>query len=190
MIETPEWLQQALVSATTTGAAIWIIQKYALAKIKHDFDLKLENLKPLTAEETLRRENYLNSKRDAFFEVTATLGRYMESSEWDGPDVPPSRTSQCTKPSEAEINGCMAKLALYSDSPEILTEFTQCFQTISSVSFGRLLSLMRQDLGYGALPIDPESYKYVFIHNGSVPAPADTAHATARPDVAPAPHSP
>lgn len=161
----PDWLQHVLTSATVTGASIWIIQKYLLVKIKHDFDLKLERIKPLTAEETLRRQNYLNSKRDAYFEAAATLCRHLEAAEWNGPDVPKDRITTGSRPTEAEINGCLAKLALYSDDPEIAKGFMVAFQNASPASLGIFLNRLRQDLGYGELPTAPEDYGYVFARS-------------------------
>lgn len=166
----PEWLQQLLTSAAVTGASIWVIQKYLLAKIKHDFDLKLERIKPLTAEDTLRRQNYLNSKRDAYFEATQILCRHMEAAEWNGPDVPADRIVGDVKPTESEINGCLAKLALYSDDPQIAQEFMNCFLTVSPASLGIFLNRLRMDLGYDKLPTNPEEYGYVFARSNNAAA--------------------
>jgi hypothetical protein len=159
----PEWLQQVLTSSIVTGASIWSVQKHLLSKIKHDFDLKLEKIKPLTAEETLRRQNFLNSKRDAYFEAAETLCRHLETTNWSGPDVPKERLITGEKPTEAQINGCLAKLALYTEDSEILREFIAAFENASPASLGSFLNRLRKDLGYGELPVPANKYGYVFF---------------------------
>ena len=158
----PEWLQHVLTTATVTGASIFIIQKYLLARIKHDFDLKLEKIRPLTAEETLRRENFLNAKRDAFYEAISVVNQFLEAVPWEGPDVPPDRPVRGERPSEATVNVCLAKISMFCDDGDIPTAFLACFQNASPVSLGEFVSLLRRDLGYGDLPFDSKDYKRYF----------------------------
>lgn len=158
----PDWLQTVIASSAVTAAAIWIIQRYVLARIKHDFDLRLEALKPLTAEDTLKRQNYLNSKRDAFFDAVAVVSRHLEAVPWSGSDIPADRPVSGQRPSEAEVNTCLAKLSLYSDDPAIPEAFLSCFADVSPVSLGHFIDQLRRDLGYGALPSAAERYKYFF----------------------------
>ena len=158
----PIWLQNVLSSGVVTAVAIWIIKKYVVGRIKFDFDQKIEQLKPLTAEETLRRENRLNSKRDTFFDAIDAISRYLESTPWSGPDVPADRPVQGQRPSEAEVNACHAKLSIYSDDLTIPDAFILCFEGASPASLGRFIKSLRKDLGYENSSFDPEHYKYHF----------------------------
>lgn len=162
----PDWVLTVVVSVLTSGvanaAATWLIQQYFLAKIKHDLDLKLEAAKPLTAEETLRRQNNLNSKRDAFFEAISLVNRHHAAVEWSGPDIPSDRKLSGTRPTESEVNTCYAKLCLFSKDPQIPIRFFTCFGAASAVSVGEFVSLLRQELGYGELPFSPEFYTRFF----------------------------
>lgn len=161
----PDWLLQLLTSATVTAVSLWVVQSYFLSKVKHDFDLKLEKIKPLTAEETLRRQNYLNSKREVFIEAARMVCRHLEAADWAGPQAPNDRVQSGTKPTEMEINLCLAKLAIYSDDPKIVREFMTCFEFTSAYSLGQFLERLRLDLGYGKLAVTPEKYVYAFARN-------------------------
>lgn len=152
-----ELLWNVLASGIGTAAAILVV-----AKVKHHFE-------PLTAVETLRRENFLNSQRDVYFEAAAILCRHLEHAEWNGPDVPSDRqipTGQ--KPTEAEINGCSAKLVLYSDDPEIPREFINACGICSVASLFEFLSRLRKDLGYKELNIHPNEYLYLWLSSQPV----------------------
>ena len=158
-----DWLIHVLTSAGTVGAAIWLIQKYIISRIGHDFAKKLEKLKPLTAEETLRRENFLNAKRDAYYEVTKIAVQELASQKvWLGEGVPSHRNVESKSPTEFEINSAMGKIALFSDTSEISQLFLKIFKGPSPADLGLLLSAMRSDLGYGYASIAPEVYPYIF----------------------------
>lgn len=155
-----DWLLNLLLSGAFIGGFIWIVKKFVIEKIKHYFDLRLENLKPLTAEETLKRQNYLNSKRDVFFDAISIVSRHLEAVPWSGPDIPKDRYIRDVRPDEYEVNTCLAKLSLYSDDPKIPDEFLNCFGNATAVSLGHFVNRLRMDLGYGELTSNPEDYKY------------------------------
>ena len=124
---------------------------------------KLKEYEPLTAEQILKKENYLNSKRDVFFELIGLLNRNLASTTWDGPQVPKNRIAEDSKPTEVEINSCFSKLNLYVDDKEILEKYRYFFSGNSSpVDIGNYVSLLRKDLGYGESVIDSEKYLYIF----------------------------
>jgi hypothetical protein len=131
--------------------------------LNYKFNKKLKGYEPLTAEEILKRENFLNSKREVFFELINLLNRSLASTTWSGPQVPLSRKQEGTRPSEIEINSCFSKLCLYVDSKEILERFPYIFTgDISPFTVGEFINLIRKDLGYGENIISPEKYPYVF----------------------------
>ncbi len=174
-----EWITTALSSACVTGASIWVIQKYLLGRIRFDFDRKLEELKPLTAEAILMRGNFLNAKRDAYYEALDVVNKFLEAIPWSGPDIPEDRPQAGHVPTEAAVNSCLAKLSMFCDDPEIPEKFLGCFQTASAVSLGHFVSSLRKDLGYGDLPGDPEDYKRFFARDPSQNQPNKTPHPTA-----------
>lgn len=161
----PEWLQVMLSSATVTAAALLVVQHYLVARITHRFDLKIEALKPVTAEEFLRRESFVSAKRSAFYEAVAVVCAYLQAVEWSGPQVPPDRLPVGALPSESEVNIVLAKLAMFAGDASIHDGFLACFQGASPVRLGEFVALLRKDLGYGVMPLD---YKYHMRRNPSV----------------------
>lgn len=157
-----EWIVEAFGTAALTALAAALINLYFSNKLKHELDVKLEGIKPITAEETLRRQNLLNAKRDAFFEAITVLNTYLEAVPWQGPDIPEDRPKLHSRPSEAVVNTAVAKLALFSDNPKIVEAYLNCFVGASAPHLGELINLMRFDLGYGNLKADPNSYKVYF----------------------------
>lgn len=157
-----DWIANMLGSATVTGIAILVINQYVVGRIKHEFDCRIEALKPLTAEETLRRENFLNAKRDAFYDAILVLSQFLEAVSWSGPNIPQDRPVQGKRPTEAVVNTCLAKISMFCDDPEIPNAFLKCFQNASPVSLGQFVNRLRQDLGYKELPFDPNEYKRFF----------------------------
>lgn len=153
---------QAFGTAALTALAAALINLYFSNKLKHELDVKLESIKPATAEETLKRQNLINAKRDAFFEAINILSSYLEAVPWTGPDIPEDRPKLHSRPSEAQVNTAVAKLALFADNPKIVDAYLRCFAGTSAPQVGELINLMRFDLGYGNLKIDPSSYKLYF----------------------------
>jgi hypothetical protein len=143
-----------LLGFISVGFGSWLNYKYGK---------KLKELEPLKAEQILRKENYLNSKRDVFFELIGLINRRLASSKWNGPQVPKNRTVENTKPTEVEINSCFSKLNLYVDNKVILEKYPYLFSGDSNpVEVGKFISLLRNDLGYGDSIINSEKYSYIF----------------------------
>ena len=80
---------------------------------------------PQTAGETLKRENYISSKRDTYFEAINIVNRIFADFRFDGikSDSNYVRLKGTTYPTEYEINSCLSKLYLYTDNPEIIDSF-------------------------------------------------------------------
>lgn len=86
-----ELITIALSNTFVTAASIWVIKTYLLGRIKFDFDKKVEELKPLTAESILMRGNFLKAKRDAYYEALNVVNEFLEAIPWSGPDIPEDR---------------------------------------------------------------------------------------------------
>lgn len=160
MFENEFWIRilidVVLLGFISIGFGGWLNFKYGK---------KLKEFEPLTAEQILKKENYLNSKRDVFFELIQLINRSLASMTltWNGSQVPKSRVTENTRPTEVEINSCFSKLNLYVDNREILEKFPFLFSgNTSPVDIGNFISLLRKDLGYGDSIIDSEKYPYVF----------------------------
>ncbi len=131
--------------------------------LNYRFEKKLKKYEPLTAEEILKKENFLNSKRDVFFELIGLLSRSLASKSWTGENIPQNRIEEDNKPTESEINACYAKLNLYVENKEILESYSSLFVSDTSpFDIGNYIKLLRKDLGYGDFTMTPEKYPYIF----------------------------
>lgn len=164
------FLAHVIGSGAVTVLLLFIIKRYIVEWTKHEFDVRLEEvqqrhreilekMRPLTAEETLRRENYLNSKLKAYYEAIELLLEMIAAHRAKPSTSAPSVSSA---PGEFNINSCTSKMALFSDDPEILKQFWKCIQTPSPADIAVFISMLRKDLGYGQLVIKPEHYVYIF----------------------------
>ena len=152
-----EWIKIVLANSAVGGLMWLVLQQYTIAKIRH-------RLEPLTAEETLRRQNLLNSKLKAYQEACDVVCRSLAAKPWSGGAVPPGRVAAKTPPSESEINRCAATLALFTSDVRIRDAFIKCFQTCTPADLGSFVGLLRQDLGYGESHFVPDQYPYIFGH--------------------------
>lgn len=142
---------------------IGIVSVGFISWLNYKFNKKLKDYEPLTAEEILRKENFLNSKRDAFFETIQLLSKSFASTSWTGDQIPKNRIPESSRPTEVEINSCFSKLCLYVDNKEILEKFPYLFTSNSSpTTIGNYISLLREDLGYGESIIDSTKFPYIF----------------------------
>ena len=152
-----DWIKIVLANSVVGGLIWLILQQYTIAKIRH-------RLEPLTAEETLRRQNLLNSKLKAYQEACDVVCRSLAAKPWSGGTVPRDRVAAKAPPSESEINKCAATLALFTSDVRIRDAFIKCFQTCTPADLGLFVGLLRQDLGYGESHFIPDQYPYIFGH--------------------------
>ena len=81
---------------------------------------------PLTAAQTSMKENFINSKREAYYDAIKVLSRQFASTHLAGEGVPSSRLEE-QPPTESEINQTIMKLALFSENSEILEKHNALF---------------------------------------------------------------
>ena len=158
-ILTPEFLVQTFI----TGILIFFIQSY--------FKYMLE---PLTSAEKLKKENFLNSKRDVYFQAIELLNRNLANSEMSNRGTIPdtsNRNRGGKYPTEIEINSCFSKLCIYSDDEKIPLTFLKVFDTDDIklkpiLEMSSFINLLRKDLGYGVAIIDTaqDRYKFIQVH--------------------------
>ncbi|MBI5102236.1 MAG: hypothetical protein HZB33_10425 [Nitrospirae bacterium] len=159
-IFTPKFIASILLQVVLLGGVVFFIQKY--------FENKWA---PLTAEETLRRENFLNAKRDTYFQAIDILNRALANSEFteNGKPADLSHRNRGGKyPTELEVNSCFSKLCIYSSNKEILKTYRKLFDTSDKqlkpiLEMGNFINLLRKDLGYENVIVDPYQNEYQFI---------------------------
>lgn len=164
-IFTSEFTGRLIIESVALGIVVFLIQGY--------FNNKWQ---PITAAETLKRENFLNAKRDIYFEAINILNRNLAYTLFtvDGKLVDTTnRNIGSTYPSDTEINSCFSKLCIYSDNPEIPLIYQKMFLSGSSrrpiLQMVTFINLVRQDLGYGNAIIDTTGDRYKFIQTHRKP---------------------
>ena len=150
-----DWIKIVLLNTAILGFLWFVLQQYTIAKIRH-------RLEPLTAEDTLRRQNLLNSKLKAYQEACDIICRSLAAKPWKGETVPANRIPASNSPSESEINTCAATLALFTSDVRVRDAFLKCFQNCSPADLGTFVGLLREDLGYGQSHFVPQQYPYIF----------------------------
>jgi len=158
-----EFFTRVIIEVILLGCVVFLIQKCAESKII-----------PYTAEETLRRENFLNAKRDVYFQAIEILNKNLANSEFtiNGKLVDTSdRYRGCKYPTELEVNSCFSKLCIYSNDKEIPLTFYKLFNTDNKsirpiMEMSKFVNLLRKDMGYGEKIIDTtfDQYKFISIH--------------------------
>ena len=163
LLQSQDFWAKAILELIVLGIILFVFQKY--------FEHKLG---PLTASETLKRENFLNAKRDVYYEAIEIANReyaYIDFTDATGKvmtNYPRDRGT--TKPTEFEVNTCFSKLCIYSDDENIPRLFKQFFLHDSNGKPIQILedfvNLLRKDLGYGEGIIKPRKDEYQYISIG------------------------
>lgn len=159
-IFTSEFIGRIIIEVISLGIIIFFIQGH--------FNNKWQ---PLTAAETLKRENFLNAKRDTYFEAINILNRVLAYTNFTFQGKLADTTNRnigATYPTDLEINSCFSKLCIYSDNPQIPLTYQKLLITSDSLikpilEMETFISLVRQDLGYGKAIIDTTGDRYKFI---------------------------
>lgn len=160
------------------------------AWLRHRGMKELEQQKPLTAEETLRRELHMRAKVDAYYEAVGLVARTFQCADWTETDpetgVRKPRTDRVAvgeRPTEAELNTALAKLAMFTQDLEILALFARLVASDTSPPiFARFIARLRTELGSGEAPFKEELYPLIFQKVRPLPATQ-----LAAPNAAPAP---
>jgi hypothetical protein len=131
--------------------------------IKVEHQLLLEQTKPFTAEETLRRQVFFNSKLEAFYSALDIVCRNFAANEMHIHDTNKTHNPAVVeRPSEREINLAYGRMAMFAGDRAVLDKFQQIHGTKSSpADIGTLVNLMRSDLGFSDGVVPGESYAYM-----------------------------
>lgn len=84
---------------------------------------------PTTAAETLKKENYINAKRDTYYQALDIVNREISGFNFNLniDTVKYKRMKGATLPTEFEVNSCLAKLHIYSNNDEIINSYKKIF---------------------------------------------------------------
>lgn len=165
---------QKLITSQEFWAAV-ILNFLILGIILFSFQQYFEHrIKPLTAAETLKRENFLNAKRDVYYEAIEIANReyaFIEFTDGRGKLMTTYKRDRGTvKPTEFEVNTCFSKLCIYSDNKEIPMLYKKFFLKDPEGKPIQILedfvNLLRKDLGYGDGIIEPRKDEYQYISIG------------------------
>lgn len=163
LLSSNEFWANAIIQVLFLGILIFAFHKY--------FEHKLE---PLTAAETLKRQNFLNAKKEVYYEAIDLANReyaFMEFTDSSGKIMTNySRDRGTKKPTEYEVNTCFSKLCIYSDDRNILKLYKKLFLYDPKGKPIQVLedfvNLLRKDLGYGEGIITPRTNEYEYISIG------------------------
>ena len=141
------------------GGIVGSLASLAVALLNQRFTKKLEEAKPMTAEDVLRREEWLRSRIRVYEGALEVVYKQANQLIWtfaDGTTAPPSSD---IGPTRVEINLAYARLLLYSTADQIPAKFHQITNgTFSAADIGKLVGLMRKDLGHGDSLVEPASF--------------------------------
>lgn len=84
---------------------------------------------PETAARTLKKENYISSKRDSYFEAINIVDRAFSGFKFTDDSAASNiiRIKGTTYPTEYEVNSCLSKLYLYTNNQDIINSFKNIF---------------------------------------------------------------
>jgi hypothetical protein len=166
-IFTSEFIARLIIEVLLIGIVVFGVQKY--------FESKLA---PMTAEETLKREKFLNAKRDVYFQAIDILNKSLANTEFTINGVLQDTTNRnrgCKYPTELEVNSCFSKLCIYSNDKEIPLTFYRLFSTDDKslrpiFEMSKFISLLRKDMGYGDILLDTtqDQFKFISIHRDDI----------------------
>jgi hypothetical protein len=124
----------------------------------------LELIKPFTTRKIKKTENFLNAKRDAYYGLIDALTQHFTAITWTNERSETTEKNRGNPPSEAYVNSCIARVALFTSNDTILEEASSLF--IGSHNVNDLIEffiLLRNDLQYDNSKINPEKYRYVVM---------------------------
>ncbi len=160
-----EFLLKTLFELVVIGGGIWVIEFYLEYKYA-----------PTKAAEILKKENFLNAKKDAFFEAIGIANKYMANVDYGSTDaltgnkIDPKFLHK-HKPDlsnfELDINSAYSKLMTFTSDTSILSAYFRIFVTppnekhIPIAEMAKFLKAIRKDLGNDVNL--PEEYKLLYI---------------------------
>ena len=127
---------------------------------------------PDTAAETLKRENYISSKKDTYFETINIVNRIFSDFKFSNikNDSNYVRLKGTTYPTEFEVNSCLSKLYLYTDNEQIISSFKKICAFKNGISGDivksniELLKNIKSDLAGKSDSKIIDTYEYIMVN--------------------------
>ena len=126
-------------------------------------------LQPVTAQRQAMLIERWQAKRNSYIQAVNMVNQKYASMEWHGPDAVTEEYKKGNPPTAEAINQCYSELLLYSENKEILRTYLACFgilpemNPIQQAYRIKLLELMRNDLKFEAINIEPDLVKFIVI---------------------------
>jgi hypothetical protein len=127
---------------------------------------------PETAAETLKKENFITSKKETYYEAINLATRSFAMVTFDSVKVDHkfTRIRGTTYPNEYEVNSCLSKLYLYTDNIDIIYPFKRIlnFRTGDKVDTliyyqEKFLKNIKIDLS-GNKSTSIDNYQYIMVN--------------------------
>jgi len=109
------------------------------------------------------------AKRNCYIQAVNLVNQKFASMKWDGPDAANVEYKKSNPPTSEELNKCYTELILFSENKEIIRIYLACFgilpemRPIKQEYRIKLLELMRKDLKFKAMHIEPDLVKFIVI---------------------------
>jgi|SRR5688500_7892812 len=147
------------------GGGVWAIEYF--------FETKYA---PIVAAETLKRENFLNAKKQAYFEAIEVANKVIANTDFDSVDALTGKVlaakflhkhTVSLSSFELEINDAYSKLMVFASDTNIISSFYRIFVTppgekhIPIVAMQKFVTAIRKDLGNDEDL--PDNYQMLFI---------------------------
>ena len=159
--DTKQLIISIVLPLIISGFCIFLFQQYIIRRWG-----------PLTAEETLRRENFLKSKEETYFQAMELASRYFSNTTLTEGSLVADTLDRPLKglgfPTESEVNTCYAKLSVYANDVNIIKSFQNIFVSNSEIHYPlqayiEFLKLIRTELGQTSEMIKAEDYKIILF---------------------------
>lgn len=172
-ILTKEFLVKTIFEVVILGGFVFVMKQY--------FENKYA---PITAAETLKRENFLNAKRDAYFQAIEIANKVLANSDFDSIDAFTGKKmaskflhkhQKDLSEFELDINSVYSKLMIFTSDTSVLSSYFRIFVTPPNerhnpiIEMKKFINAIRKDLGNNENL--PDEYKMLYI---VMPSKADS----------------
>ena len=109
------------------------------------------------------------AKRNCYVKAKNLVNQKFASMKWEGKDAVNVEYAKSSPPIAEEVNKCYDELLLFSENKEIIRSYLACFgilpdmRPIQASYRIQLIGLMRNDLQFEGIDIQPDLVKFVVI---------------------------
>ena len=148
----------AVINLVFTGIVVFFIQKYFEGRMA-----------PVIAESVLKKQNFINSKKEAYSQAVDIVTRFFLTTGWNNNGkflLPQNRNVGGAAPTEVEMNACMIKLYFYAPTDAIPKIFKKILLPMKDgdnfiANVSSLLNAISVDLGNENANIKMEEFEFI-----------------------------